>query len=115
MVMNQYSLEREREFNNDFVSVYDLDSRDDKKCRRQNQWETYLCENNNQANIEPIDYFYPLTMRGCAEPYLDLAIIKKLGRGEIESRQLNYNGKIVQKTYHRLFIRRKNEEDNINQ
>ena len=47
-------------------------------------------------------------MRGCAEPYLDLAIIKKLGRGEIESRQLNYNGKIVQKTYHRLFIRRKN-------
>lgn len=31
-----------------------------KKCRRQNQWETYLCENNNQTKIEPIDYFFPL-------------------------------------------------------
>ena len=51
---------REREFNRTFVSLYDVDSRDDKKCRRQNQWETYLRENNNQTEIEPIDYFYPL-------------------------------------------------------
>lgn len=50
---------REREFNRTFVSLYDVDSRDDKKCRRQNQWETYLRENNNQTEIEPIDYFYP--------------------------------------------------------
>ena len=43
-----------------FVSLYDLDCGDDKKIRRQNQWETYLCENNNQTQIEPIDYFFPL-------------------------------------------------------
>lgn len=53
-----FTREREREFNHTFVSLYDLDSRDDKKCRRQNQWETYLCQNNNQTEIEPIDYFY---------------------------------------------------------
>lgn len=50
---------REREFNRTFVSLYDLDSRNDKKRRRQNQWETYLRQNNNQTEIEPIDYFYP--------------------------------------------------------
>lgn len=50
---------REREFNRTFVSLYDVDSRDDKKRRRKNQWEAYLRENNNQAKIEPIDYFYP--------------------------------------------------------
>lgn len=32
---------------------------DDKKLRRKNQWEAYLRKNNNQAEIEPIDYFYP--------------------------------------------------------
>ena len=26
----------------------------------QNQWEAYLCENNNQTEIEPIDFFYQL-------------------------------------------------------
>lgn len=51
---------REREFNRTFVSLYDVDSRDDKKCGRKNQWEAYLRENNNQTEIEPIDYFYPL-------------------------------------------------------
>lgn len=50
---------REREFNRTFVSLYDVDSWDDKKRRRQNQWKTYLHENNNQTEIEPIDYFYP--------------------------------------------------------
>ena len=55
-----FTREREREFNRTFVSLYDVDCRDDKKRRRQNQWETYLCENNNKTQIEPIDYFYPL-------------------------------------------------------
>lgn len=55
-----FTREREREFNRTFVSLYDVDSGDDKKCRRQNQWEAYLRENNNQTEIEPIDYFYPL-------------------------------------------------------
>lgn len=57
---------REREFNRIFVSLYDVDSWDDKKCRRQNQWETYLRENNNQAEIEPVDYFYPLSIKSRA-------------------------------------------------
>ena len=30
-----------------------------KKCRRKNQWKAYLRKNNNQTEIEPIDYFYP--------------------------------------------------------
>ena len=57
-----FTREREREFNRTFVSLYDVDSRDDKKRRRKNQWEAYLRENNNQTKIEPIDYFYPLNM-----------------------------------------------------
>lgn len=57
---------REREFNHTFVSLYDVDSWDDKKCRRQNQWETYLRENNNQAEIEPVDYFYPPSIKSRA-------------------------------------------------
>lgn len=54
-----FTREREREFNHTFVSLYDLNCRDDKKRRRKNQWETYLCQNNNQKEIEPIDYFFP--------------------------------------------------------
>lgn len=54
-----FTREKEREFNRTFVSLYDVDSRDDKKCRRKNQWEAYLRKNNNQTKIEPIDYFYP--------------------------------------------------------
>ena len=55
-----FTRERERDFNRTFTSLYDVDSGDDKKRRRKNQWETYLRENNNQTEIEPIDYFYPL-------------------------------------------------------
>ena len=61
-----FTREREREFNRTFVSLYDVDSRDDKKRRRQNQWEAYLRENNNQTKIEPIDYFYPLSIKSRA-------------------------------------------------
>lgn len=61
-----FTREREREFNRTFVSLYDVDSRDDKKCRRQNQWEAYLRKNNNQTKIEPIDYFYPLSIKSRA-------------------------------------------------
>lgn len=61
-----FTREREREFNRTFVSLYDGDSRDDKKRRRQNQWENYLRENNNKAEIEPIDVFYPLSIKSRA-------------------------------------------------
>ena len=44
--------------------MFDVDSRDDKKRRRQNQWEDYLRENNDTKEKikEPIDYFYPPSM-----------------------------------------------------
>lgn len=54
-----FTKKKEREFNRTFVSLYDLDCRDDKKRRRQNQWEAYLRKNNNQTEIEPIDLFFP--------------------------------------------------------
>ena len=81
-----YLQEREREFNRTFVSLYDLDCRDDKKRRRQNQWEAYLRKNNNQAKIEPIDYFFPMPWQMSGK---DRAIV---------------NGKLV---YARIFVRKK--------
>ena len=56
-----FTRERERGFNRTFVSLYDLDSGDDKKRRRENQWKDYIRKNNNHEK-EPIDYFYPLSM-----------------------------------------------------
>ena len=53
-----FTREREREFNHTFVSLYDV-AVDDKERRRRNQWKEYLRQNNNQAKIEPIDYFFP--------------------------------------------------------
>ena len=83
-----FTREREREFNRTFVSLYDLDSRDDKKRRRKNQWETYLRQNNNQTEIEPIDYFFPLSIKSRAAGTMNGMI----------------NGK---ETYRRILIRRK--------
>lgn len=85
-----FTREREREFNRTFVSLYDVDSGDDKKRRRKNQWEAYLRENNNQTEIEPIDYFYPLSIKSRAagtmnglingkETYRRILICKKVG------------------------------------
>ena len=45
----------------------------------------------------------------CCEPCIDLDIIKKLGKIEYKSRQIRYNSKICQKTYHRLLIKRKQQ------
>ena len=84
-----FTREREREFNRTLVSLYDLDCRDDKKRRRQNQWETYLCENNNQTKIEPIDFFYPRRINFSGNDRTHLGGIK---------------GKY---TYGRIFIRKK--------
>lgn len=79
-----FTREGEREFNRTFVSLYDVNSRDDKKRRRKNQWEAYLRENNNQTEIEPIDYFYPLSMPigGCMNSPKDTMIdgVKKYAR-----------------------------------
>ena len=57
-----FTRDSEREFNRTFVSLYDVDCRDDKKCRRKDQWEAYLRQNNNQEEIEPIDFFFPLSV-----------------------------------------------------
>ena len=85
--------EREREFNLTFVSLYDLDSGDDKKLRRENKWKNYLCENNNKENIEPIDYFYPRRINYSGNDRTHL--------GGIEGKY----------TYSRLFIRYKKGEN----
>ena len=85
-----FTREREREFNRTFVSLYDIDSWDDKKRRRQNQWKAYLRENNNQTEIEAVDYFYPLSIKSRAagtmnglingkETYRRILICKKAG------------------------------------
>jgi hypothetical protein len=68
--------------------LYDVDSRDDKKRRRKNQWKAYLRKNNNQTEIEPIDYFYP-NATNLANTLVNDCII---------------NGK---KTYVRVLIRKK--------
>lgn len=83
-----FTRESEREFNRTFVSLYDVDSRDDKKCRRKNQWEAYFRKNNNQTKIEPIDYFYPLSIKSRAAGTMNGLI----------------NGK---ETYRRILIRQK--------
>lgn len=57
---------REREFNRTFVSLFDSDSGDDKKRRRQDKWEDYLRQNHGQAQIEPIDYFFPSSVKSRA-------------------------------------------------
>lgn len=55
-----FTREREREFNRTFVSLYDVDSKDDKERRRKDKWGAYLRENNDTTQaIEPIDYFFP--------------------------------------------------------
>lgn len=58
--------------------------------------------------MEPIDYFFPLKNRGCDEPFLNLNNIKNLGKEIYQSRQVSFEGRICQKTYHRLFIKFKN-------
>lgn len=43
---------------------------------------------------------------GCHEPCINLELYKTIAYfNNIPSRQINYNGKICQKTYHRLFIK----------
>lgn len=85
-----FTREREKEFSRTFVSLYDVDSRDDKKRRRKNQWEAYLRESNNQTEIEPIDLFFPLCITNRAAGTMNGII----------------NGK---ETYRRILIRKKGE------
>ena len=57
-----FTTEREREFNRTFVSLFNADPRLDEQSKRyKSEWEIYLRQNNNQAKIEPIDYFYPVS------------------------------------------------------
>ena len=83
-----FTREREREFNRTFVSLFDFDTGNDKKRRRKDKWENYLRKNNNKAEIEPIDLFFPLsitsraagTMNGLLngkETYRRILIIKR--------------------------------------
>ena len=80
-----------------FVSLYDVDSRDDKERRRRNQWEEYLRQNNNQAEVEPIDMFYPV---------LSIGYLASHGKTpkNIPNEAPYLNGKWL---YNRILIRRK--------
>ena len=86
-----YLQEREREFNRTFVSLFDGDSWNDKKQRRENQWKDYLCKNPNYEG-EPIDYFFPISTN--------------LKNGLINNQTIN-----KKKGYCRLLIKKKNENN----
>lgn len=80
---------REREFNHTFVSLFDVDSRNDKELGRRNKWESYLRKNNNaEEDLEPVDCFYPVATN------LQNTLVN----------DCTVNGK---KTYVRVLIRRK--------
>ena len=83
-----FTREREREFNRTFVSLFDIDSRDDKKRGRENQWKDYLRQNNNSPKVEPVEFFFPNATNLANTMVNDCTI----------------NGK---KTYVRILIRRK--------
>ena len=83
---------REREFNRTFVSLFDGDSRNDQKQRRENQWKDYLRKNPNNEQIEPIDYFFPISTN--------------LKNGLINNQTIN-----KKKGYCRLLIKNKNENN----
>lgn len=87
-----FTREREREFNRTFVSLFDSDSGDDKKRRRQDKWEDYLRQNHGQAQIEPIDYFFPSSVKSRAAGSMNGTI----------------NGK---ETYRRVLICRKGDDN----
>ena len=44
--------------------MYDGDSGDDKERGRKDRWQDYLCENNGDAKIEPVDFFFPVLSIG---------------------------------------------------
>ena len=60
-------------------------------------WKTYLHENNNKTDLSPVNMFFPTVMCGCAEPYINLQCIKRIGYAQYTSGQLMYNGNTVQK------------------
>lgn len=51
---------REREYNHTFVSLYNIDSGNDKERRRKDKWASYLRENNNHAQKTPVEIIFPL-------------------------------------------------------
>lgn len=55
-----FTREREREYNHTFVSLYNIDSGNDKERRRKNKWASYLRENNNHAQKTPVEVIFPL-------------------------------------------------------
>ena len=70
--------------------MYDVDTRDDKKRRRENKWKDYVRKNYNNGEKTPIDLFFPLSM--------------PLGGMMNSPKDTKVNGK---KKYARVLIRRK--------
>ncbi len=81
---------REREYNRTFVSLYNVDTRDDKERRRKDKWKAYLRTNNNHPQMEPVDLFYPLCIQSRAKGTMNGTI----------------NGK---ETYRRILVMHKRE------
>lgn len=87
------------------------------------RYDNYDAINVNKTNDIPCDYDgemgVPITFLDkynpnqfeiidCREPCIELTIFKKLPYFKAyKSRQIVYNGKLCQKTYHRIFIRKK--------
>lgn len=51
---------REREYNRTFVSLFNVDSGNDKECRRKDKWISYLRENHDSPQKEPVEVIFPL-------------------------------------------------------
>lgn len=66
-----FTREGEREYNRTFESLYNVDSGNDKERRRKDTWKSYLHENNNHPQIEPIDLFHPLSITSRAKGTLN--------------------------------------------
>ena len=85
-----FTLKKKREFNRTFVSLFDGDSWNDKKQRRENQWKDYLRENPNYEG-EPIDYFFPIKIFGLMNNPKDTTISGKRKYARILIQKINEN------------------------
>ena len=95
-----FTREREREFNHTFESWFaglidkPIETWTDEQSERcRSKWEAYLSENNNQAQIEPIEYFFPRRVNFSGND-----------RTHLGGAQGTY-------TYGRIFIKHKYKED----
>lgn len=71
--------------------MYDGDSWNDQKQRRENRWEDYLCKNSYNVKIEPIDYFFPIIIFGLMNNPKDTVVSGKSKYARLLIRRCNEN------------------------